>query len=66
MVIIDIVVTIIDNRILSIIVTTELHTPKCCTLRTWAVVRALEDTGFGGGRGEIIGGNQMCTMRNEK
>jgi hypothetical protein len=21
-----------------------------------------EDTGFGGGRGEIIGGNQMCTM----
>ncbi len=25
-----------------------------------------EDTGFGGGRGEIIGGNQMCTMRNEK
>ncbi len=25
-----------------------------------------EDTGFGGGRGEIIGGNQMCTTRNEK
>ncbi len=26
----------------------------------------LDDTGFGGGRGEIIGGNQMCTMQNEK
>jgi hypothetical protein len=31
-----------------------------------SLTRVLEDTGFGGGRGEIIGGNQMCTMRNEK